>query len=70
MAVMDKELVQHEYISGNDYSIADMAIWPWIYGYENFYKTPLDERKFPHLAEWYQHVGQRAQIKAALAAYE
>ncbi|CEK11444.1 glutathione binding-like protein [Legionella hackeliae] len=70
MAVMDKELVQHEYISSNDYTIADMAIWPWIYCYENFYQTPLDEHKFPHLVEWYQHLSKRPQIKAALAAYE
>ncbi|KTC84840.1 glutathione binding-like protein [Legionella brunensis] len=70
MAVMDKELVQHEYISGNEYTIADMAIWPWLYCYENFYQTPLDEKKFPRLIEWYHTISRRSQIQAALAAYE
>ena len=27
--VMDKRLGQHQYISGNEYSIADISIWPW-----------------------------------------
>lgn len=69
MAVMDKELVQHAYITGLDYTIADIAIWPWVYCYENFYETPLDGKQFPHLLEWYQTIGQRPQVKAAIAAY-
>ncbi|WED43589.1 glutathione binding-like protein [Legionella cardiaca] len=70
MAVMDKELVRHTYMAGNDYTIADIAIWPWLYCYENFYQTPLNEKKFPHLIEWYQIIGQRPAVHKALAAYE
>lgn len=70
MAVMDKELVQHAYISGTEYTIADMAIWPWLYCYENFYEATIDAKQFPHLMQWYQTIAQRPQVKAALAAYD
>ena len=31
--VMERQLANHEYIAGPDYSIADMALWSWIAGY-------------------------------------
>lgn len=70
MGVMDKELTQHTYISGKEYTIADMAIWPWIYCYENFYNTPLEKKTFPHLAKWYELIGKRPQVQASLTAYD
>lgn len=70
MAVMDKELVQHAYISGTEYTIADMAIWPWLYCYETFYQATIDAKQFPHLMQWYQMIAQRPQVKEALAAYK
>ncbi|MDX1392581.1 MAG: glutathione-dependent disulfide-bond oxidoreductase, partial [Rheinheimera sp.] len=30
--VLDKQLAEHEFIAGSEYSIADMAIWPWYGG--------------------------------------
>lgn len=69
MAVMDKQLKQHAYISGMDYTIADMAIWPWLYAFENFYETSIDEKQFPHLMQWYKTIGKRPQVQAAIAAY-
>ena len=27
--LLDRQLAEHEYVAGSDYSIADMAIWPW-----------------------------------------
>ncbi|KTD31876.1 glutathione S-transferase N-terminal domain-containing protein [Legionella maceachernii] len=70
MGVMDKQLEQHPYISGTDYTIADMAIWPWLYCYENFYETPISAEQFPNLMQWYKTIGKRPQVKAAIAAYE
>ncbi len=69
MGVMERQLSQHPYISGSEYTIADMAIWPWLYCYQFIYETPIDTVQFPHLMEWYQHINQRQAIKAALAIY-
>ncbi|MBA2657062.1 MAG: glutathione S-transferase N-terminal domain-containing protein [Tatlockia sp.] len=70
MGVMDKQLEHHPYISGSEYSIADMAIWPWLYCYENFYETPIPTNQYPHLIRWYKTIARRPQVIAALGAYE
>jgi GST-like protein len=62
-------LAQFSYIGGNEYTIADMAIWPWVYCFQVFYKQTIDEQRFAHLLEWYQRIGERAAVKAALEAY-
>jgi GST-like protein len=69
MAVMDKELSQHVYIAGDEYSIADMAIWPWLYCYENYYEAQFDAKLFPHLRAWYETIAMRQSVQNALAAY-
>lgn len=66
---MEKQLTQCSYIGGEDYTIADMAIWPWIYCFQIFYQQAIDEQRFPHLLEWYQRISERAAVKAALKAY-
>ena len=69
MGVMDKQLSESQFISGAEYTIADMAIWPWVYCFEVFYQQTLDKKAFPHLVTWYQGLGERSAIKAALKAY-
>jgi GST-like protein len=58
--VMDKQLSTHEYIAG-DYSIADMALWPWVSGYE-WSGVTVDE--FAHLKRWLTLVGDRPAVQA------
>ena len=69
MEVMEKQLTQFPYISGQDYTIADMAIWPWIYCYQFFYQEPIDPKQFPVLLKWYQNISERPAVIAALGAY-
>lgn len=69
MGVMERQLSLHPYISGAEYTIADMAIWPWLYCYQFIYETPIDAAQFSHLMKWYQQISQRQAIKAALAIY-
>ena len=68
-AVMEKQLNHNPFISGGTYTIADMAIWPWVYGYQVFYQQVIDPQQFPSLAEWYQLLSERPAIQAALQAY-
>ncbi|WP_367608002.1 glutathione S-transferase N-terminal domain-containing protein [Legionella sp. W05-934-2] len=70
MGVMERQLATHEFISGEHYTIADMAIWPWIYGYQRYYESGIDKKQFPSLTRWYEQIGKRKAVKAALAAYE
>ena len=58
--VMDKQLASHEYIAGA-YSIADMALWPWVSGYE-WSGVSVDE--FAHLKRWLKLVGERPAVQA------
>lgn len=60
--VMDERLVQVEYLGG-DYSIADMAAWPWVYRYE---WQEQDLNDFPGLKRWFDAIGVRpAVVKGA-----
>ncbi len=62
-AVLNKQLADgRDYIAG-DYSIADMAAYPWIVPHER-QRQKLDD--FPHLARWFARIGERP---ATLRAY-
>jgi GSH-dependent disulfide-bond oxidoreductase len=58
--VLDRQLAAHEYIVG-DYSIADMALWPWVSGYE-WSGVSVDE--FSNLQRWLAKVGERPAVQA------
>jgi len=63
MDVLDRRLADHEYINGIDYSIADMAIWPWYgavakglaYGAAEFLST----HEYTHLLRWADQISDR-----------
>jgi len=57
--VLDERLAEHEYLSGN-YSIADMAAWPWISRYE---WQRMDLRDYPHLRRWYLAIASRPAVQ-------
>ncbi|WP_333607044.1 glutathione-dependent disulfide-bond oxidoreductase [Arsukibacterium sp.] len=64
--VLDKQLAQHEYVAGSDYSIADMAIWPWygalalgrLYNAAEF----LQVQQYEHLQRWAKQLEQRTAV--------
>ena len=60
--VLNKRLADRDYVAG-DYSIADMAIWPWILpGPQG-----QDLEDFPHLKAWVERVGARPAVQAGRA---
>ena len=65
--VLDRRLADRDYVAGDFYSIADMAIWPWASLWEGQQQT-LDDK--PHMARWLERVGARAGVRRgrALAA--
>lgn len=66
--VLDKQLAKNTYIAGEEYTIADIAIWPW-YGvlvqgglYGDAAKF-LDTASYTHLNRWADLIGQREAVK-------
>ncbi|MEM8803604.1 MAG: glutathione S-transferase N-terminal domain-containing protein [Pseudomonadota bacterium] len=64
--VLDKQLLDHEFVAGA-YSIADMAIWPWVQNWEGQEQT-LDDK--PNLARWLEAVGARPAVQRGKALGE
>jgi GST-like protein len=62
-AVLDNRLADREFIAG-DYSVADMACYPWIVPYERQGQKMED---YPNLGRWFQRVRARP---AVVRAYE
>ena len=62
--MLDKRLLGREYICGNDYTIADMACYPWINPYS---KAPLDLTPFPEVRRWHEVIAQRPATQRAYA---
>jgi GST-like protein len=62
-AVLDKRLEDREFLAGN-YSIADMASYPWVVPYERQGQKLED---YPHLKRWFEAIKARP---ATMRAYE
>ncbi|EIK94755.1 glutathione S-transferase [Pseudomonas sp. M47T1] len=62
--VLDKRLADRAFVAGDDYSIADMAIYPWIVPYERQSQN-LDD--FPHLKRWFNAIKTRPATERAYA---
>jgi GSH-dependent disulfide-bond oxidoreductase len=59
--VLDAQLAGRDYVAG-DYSIADMAIYPWIVPYKK-QRQSLDD--FPHLKRWFATIAARPAVQRA-----
>jgi len=65
--VLDKRLAESEYIAGPDYTVADMAIWPWygalakglLYGAAEF----LSVHEYKHVNRWTDAIAERPAVK-------
>lgn len=60
--VMDRHLAQSEYLVG-DYSIADMACWPWV---RSWNKQGQELSEFPNLKRWFDTISERPAVQRAL----
>lgn len=62
-SVLDRRLEDRDYVAG-DYSIADMAIWPWIVPYRN---QGQDLERTPRLKAWFDRIGARDAVQRGMA---
>jgi GSH-dependent disulfide-bond oxidoreductase len=64
--VMNMRLQDHAFLAG-EYSIADMASYPWVRPYKN---QGQDLAQFPHLEKWFQRIHDRAAVAKAVKVGE
>jgi len=64
LGVLDKQLAGRAFIAGDDYTIADMASYPWINPYT---KAPLDLAPFPEVRRWHASIEARPATQRAYA---
>jgi GST-like protein len=65
--VLDRRLADTAYLAGADYTIADIAVWPWygglvkgwLYGAAEF----LDVQSYKHVQRWASEIGERPAVK-------
>ena len=68
MDVLDRRLADSEYLAGDDYTIADIAVWPWygglarglLYGESG---TFLDVQSYKNVQRWTATIGARPAVK-------
>ena len=63
-AVMDRQLEKNRFISGSEYTIADIAIYPWVARHE-WHRVDLGA--FPQVKRWYEAVGSRPAVLRGMA---
>ena len=58
--VMDRQLAHSRYIAGADYTIADIAIFPWLRSWKN---QGIEWSEFPHLKGWFDEIAARPAVQ-------
>ena len=58
--VMNRRLAKSTYIAGPEYSIADIAIFPWLRSWKN---QGIDWNDHPHLKGWFDEIAARPAVK-------
>jgi GST-like protein len=57
--VMNTQLAKSKYIAGPEYSIADIAIFPWLRSWKN---QGIDWNDYPHLKGWFDEIAARPAV--------
>jgi len=62
--VMERQLAANEFLSGKEYTIADIATYPWVARHE---WHRVDLAQFPNVKRWYDAVGSRPAVVRGMA---
>ena len=67
MDVLDRRLAESRYVAGDDYTIADIAIWPWYGGMARgtMYEAAefLQVHEYTHVLRWANEIAQRPAVR-------
>jgi GST-like protein len=59
-SVMDKQLANHPYLAGDEYTIADIASFPWTRSWKN---QGIDWADYPHTKRWHDAISERPAVQ-------
>ena len=62
--VMDKQLSGHKFIAGNQYTVADIAIFPWLRSWQN---QGIEWADYPRLKDWFDRIAARPAVQRGVA---
>lgn len=62
--VMDRQLENSRFIAGNQYTVADIAIFPWLRSWQN---QGIDWADFPRLKDWFDRLTVRPAVQRGVA---
>ncbi|MFN3736372.1 glutathione binding-like protein [Hydrogenophaga sp.] len=62
--VMDKRLASSAFLGGKQYSIADIAVFPWLRSWQN---QGIDWADYPHLKQWFDRIAARPAVQRGVA---
>ncbi|MCO7253355.1 GSH-dependent disulfide bond oxidoreductase [Dickeya oryzae] len=60
--VLNKQLSEHTWLAGNEYSIADIATYPWVVSHE---RQRIDLEDFPAVKSWFERIRARPATERA-----
>jgi GST-like protein len=58
--VMDKQLATYAYLAGDEYTIADIACFPWTRSWKN---QGIDWADYPHVKRWFDVISERPAVQ-------
>ncbi|GAB4225185.1 MAG: glutathione S-transferase N-terminal domain-containing protein [Methyloligellaceae bacterium] len=58
--VLDRRLADNRFMAGEEYTIADIATWPWI---SRFEWHTVDMNEFPNVVRWYKEIAARPAVQ-------
>ena len=61
--VMDRRLADNEYLAGNEYSIADIACYPWAHRHP---RHKVDLSRFENVKRWYDTISDRPAVQKGM----
>jgi len=64
MVMNDRRLHKNEYLAGGFYSIADIAVYPWVARHE---RHQVDLNEFPNVKRWFDTISARDAVKKGMA---
>lgn len=62
--VIEQQLSRFAYVAGDEYTLADIAIYPWICSWKN---QGINLADFPQLHHWFESLGRRPAVQRGMA---